>query len=78
MPFGAKKKSEKKEEKEEKEEKKEKKENKEKKKTKQNKVKPQLNPYCNQCSHNPLQSLTPKDVKKYQKEKNYNKLYKLT
>ena len=43
-----------------------------------NKVKPQLNPHCSKCPHNPPQSLTPKDEKKYQRGKNYNKLYKIT
>ena len=38
------------------------------------KVKPQLNPYCSKCPHKPPQSLTPKDERKYQKEKNYKKL----
>ena len=42
------------------------------------KVKPQLNPYCSECPHNPPKSLTPKDERKYQKEKNYKKLYKIT
>ena len=42
------------------------------------KVKPQLNPHCSKCPHRPLQSLTPKDEKKFQKEKNYKKLYKIT
>ena len=42
------------------------------------KVKPQLNPYCSKCPHKPPQSLTPKDDKKFQKEKNYKKLYKIT
>ena len=83
MPFlkksnDVKKKSE--EEEEEKEEKKEeKKEKKENKKTVwATKVKPQLNPYCTKCPHRPPQSLTPKGKMKYQKEKNYNQLYKLT
>ena len=68
-----------KKEKEKKEEKKEKKEKKEKeKKIQSNKVKPQLNPYCTKCPHYPPQSLTPKDNRKYQKEKNYKKLYKVT
>ena len=42
------------------------------------KVKPQLNPHCSKCPHRPPQSLTPKDEKKFQKEKNYKKLYKIT
>ena len=42
------------------------------------KVKPQLNPYCSKCPHKPPQSLTAKDERKYQKEKNYKKLYKIT
>ena len=42
------------------------------------KIKPQLNPHCSQCPHKPPQSLTPKDERKYQKEKNYKKLYKIT
>ena len=42
------------------------------------KVKPQLNPHCSKCPHRPRQSLTPKDEKKFQKEKNYKKLYKIT
>ena len=42
------------------------------------KVKPQLNPYCSKCPHKPPQSLTPKDERKFQKEKNYTKLYKIT
>ena len=42
------------------------------------KVKPQLNPYCSQCPHKPPQSLSPKDERKYQKERNYKKLYKIT
>ena len=42
------------------------------------KVTPQLNPKCSKCPHKPPQSLTPKDERKYQKEKNYKKLYKIT
>ena len=42
------------------------------------KVKSQLNPYCSECPHKSPQSLTPKDERKYQKEKNYKKLYKIT
>ena len=57
--------------------KKEEKKKKEKKK-KTNKVASQLNPYCSECPHRPQQSLTPKDERKYQKEKNYKKLYNLT
>ena len=54
-------------------------EKKEKKKQVQcTKVKPQLNPHCSKCSHRPSQSLTPKDEKKFQQEKNYKKLYKIT
>ena len=66
MPFGTKKKTEKKET------------EKEKKKKKTNKIAPQLNPYCSECPHRPPQSLTPKDERKYQKQKNYKKLYKFT
>ena len=74
MPFGTKKKTEKTEtENEKKESKKE-----EEKKKKTNKVASQLNPYCSECPHRPQQSLTPKDERKYQKEKNYKKLYNLT
>ena len=74
MPFGTKKKTEKTEsEKEKKERKKE-----EEKKKKTNKVASQLNSYCSKCPHRPQQSLTPKDERKYQKEKNYKKLYNLT
>ena len=74
MPFGTKKKTEKTEtENEKKERKKE-----EEKKKKTNKVASQLNPYCSECPHRPQQSLTPKDERKYQKEKNYKKLYNLT
>ena len=54
----------------------------EKKKTVQcTKVKLGVNPYCSKCPHNPHkqpQSLTPKNENKYQKEKSYNKLYKIT
>ena len=59
-----------------KEEKKDKKKEENKKKTRicTTKVKPQLNPYCSKCPHKPPQSLTPKDERKYQKEKNYKKL----
>ena len=70
MPFGTKKKT-------ETETKKEKEDEKEKKK-KTNKVATQLNPYCSKCPHRPAESLTPKDERKYQKQKNYKKLYKLT
>ena len=42
------------------------------------KVKPQLNPHCSKCPHRPPQSLTPKDERKYQRQKNYTKLYKIT
>ena len=68
----------------------EKKEKEEKKKTVQNifnfgkktvqctKVKLGVNPYCSKCPHRPPQSLTPKNENKYQKEKGYNKLYKIT
>ena len=42
------------------------------------KIKPQLNPRCSKCPHKPPQSLTPKDERKFQKEKNYTKLYKIT
>ena len=42
------------------------------------KVKPQLNPHCSKCPHKPPQSLSPKDEKRYQKQKNYSKLYKIT
>ena len=74
MPFSTKKKTEKTEtENEKKESKKE-----EEKKKKTNKVASQLNPYCSECPHRPQQSLTPKDERKYQKEKNYKKLYNLT
>ena len=69
MPFGTKKKTEKTETENEKEEE---------KKKKTNKVASQLNPYCSECPHRPQQSLTPKDERKYQKEKNYKKLYNLT
>ena len=51
---------------------------KEEKKKKTNKIASQLNPYCSECPHRPKQSLTPKDERKYQKEKNYKKLYNLT
>ena len=56
---------------------------KEEKKTKKtqfrsNKVKTQLNPHCSECPHKPPQSLTPKDERKYQRGKNYSKLYKIT
>ena len=78
MSFGTKKKTEKtKTEKTETEKKKEEKKKKEKKK-KTTKVASQLNPYCSECPHRPQQSLTPKDERKYQKEKNYKKLYNLT
>ena len=51
----------------------------EKKKTVQcTKVKLGVNPYCSKCPHRPPQSLTPKNENKYQKEKGYNKLYKIT
>lgn len=57
----------------------EKKEKEEKKKTVQcTKVKLGVNPYCSKCPHRPPQSLTPKNENKYQKEKGYNKLYKIT
>ena len=62
MPFGTKKKTEKTETEKEKE---------------KNKIAPQLNPYCSECPHRPAESLTPKDERKYQKQKNYKKLYKL-
>ena len=76
MPFGTKKKTE--DEKAKKEIEKLKKENeKEKKKKKSNKVSSQLNPYCSKCPHRPSQSLTPEDPRRYQKEKNYKKLYKI-
>ena len=42
------------------------------------KVKPQLNPHCSKCPYKPPQSLTPKGERKFQKEKNYTKLYKIT
>ena len=63
-----------------KDEKKDKKKEEKKKKTqvRTTKVAPQLNPYCSKCPHKPPQSLTPKDERKYQKEKNYKKLYKIT
>ena len=50
---------------------------KKKKKKKSNKVSSQLNPYCSKCPHRPSQSLTPEDPRRYQKEKNYKKLYKI-
>ena len=51
----------------------------EKKKTVQcTKVKLGVNPYCSKCPHKPPQSLTPRNENKYQKEKSYNKLYKIT
>ena len=56
----------------------EKKEKKKKTQIRTTKVKPQLNPHCSKCPHMPPQSLTPKDERKYQKEKNYKKLYKIT
>ena len=59
-------------------EKDEKKEKKNKTQVQTTKIKHQLNPYCNNCPHKPPQSLTPKDERKYQKEKNYTKLYKIT
>ena len=58
--------------------KKKEKEKKKKTQVRTTKVKPQLNPYCSKCPHKPPQSLTPKDERKFQKEKNYNKLYKIT
>ena len=58
--------------------KKKKKKRNKKKRKKTNKVASQLNPYCSECPHRPQQSLTPKDERKYQKEKNYKKLYNLT
>ena len=58
--------------------KKKKKERKKEEEKKTNKVASQLNPYCSECPHRPQQSLTPKDERKYQKEKNYKKLYNLT
>ena len=63
-----------------KEEEKRKKEEKKTKKTqvRSNKIKSQLNPHSSKCPHRPPQSLTPKDERKYQKEKNYSKLYKIT
>ena len=69
MPFGTKKKTEKTETEKEKEKK---------KKKKTNKIALQLNPYCSECPHRPAESLTPKDERKYQKQNNYKKLYKLT
>ena len=79
MPFGTKKKTEKTEsENKKKESKKEEEKKKKEKKKKTNKVASQLNPYCSECPHRPQQSLTPKDERKYQKEKNYKKLYNLT
>ena len=56
----------------------EKKEKKNKTQVRCTKVKPQLNPHCSKCPHKPPQSVTPKDEKKFQKEKNYTKLYKIT
>ena len=63
---------------------KEKDEKKEKQKEKKNKtqvrwtkIKPQLNPHCSKWPHKPPQSLSPKDEKKYQKQKSYSKLYKI-
>ena len=35
------------------------------------------NKYCSNCPHRPPQSLTPKDARKYQKERSYDKLYNL-
>ena len=70
-------KEQKKNDKKKEEEKKEEKKNK-KTQVRSNKVKPQLNPHCSKCPHKPPQSLTLKDEKKYQRGKNYNKLYKIT
>ena len=42
------------------------------------KIKPMLNPHCSKCPHRPPQSLTPQNPSKYQKKKNYDKLYKMT
>ena len=42
------------------------------------KIKLQLKPHCSKCPQKPPQSLTPKDDKKFQNEKNYKKLYKIT
>ena len=73
MPFSTKKKTETETKKKKEEEERKKKE----KKKKTNKVATQLNPYCSKCPHRPAESLTAKDERKDQKQKNYKKLYKL-
>ena len=77
MPFSTKTKTYNIEKEKKKDEKKEKEKNK-KTQVRTTKVKPQLNPYCSKCPHKPPQSLTPKVEKKFQKQKNYSKLYKIT
>ena len=77
MPFSTKPKTNDIKKEKEKDEKKEK-EKKNKAQVHSTKVKPQLNPHCSKCPHRPPQSLSPKDERKYQKQKNYSKLYKIT
>ena len=79
MPFSTKTKTYNVKKEKEKDEKKEKeKEKKNKTQVRCTKVKPQLNSHCSKYPHKPPQSLTLKDEKKFQKTKNYTKLYKIT